>query len=236
DGGGDQGGPNTHAGSPRRRLHAEKAGTMPGPRPPDSPLDPSDRPVEVPVRPSDLWGAIRQGGGEAGSRRGARGGPAWRRRGLGRSGLYYYVRSKEELLFLIQDHCFGTVLENVERLLEGETDPVRRLRLFVENHVRFFVNNMREMKVLSHEADSLSGEYRRRVQAKKKKYTDLCMSILEELRPVDSRIDPRVATFALFGMLNWIYNWYHPGRDVPVAELADGFSRLFLQGCLSPAS
>jgi AcrR family transcriptional regulator len=156
--------------------------------------------------------------------------------GVSLSGLYYYVRSKEELLFLIQDHCFGTVLENVERLLGGETDPRRRLRLFVENHVRFFVNNMREMKVLSHEADSLSGEYRRRVQAKKKKYTDLCMSILEELRPADSPIDPRVATFALFGMLNWIYNWYHPGRDVPVAELADGFSRLFLQGCLSPAS
>ncbi|MFO7260160.1 MAG: TetR/AcrR family transcriptional regulator [bacterium] len=156
--------------------------------------------------------------------------------GISLSGLYYYVRSKEELLFLIQDHCFGTVLDNVERLLAGETDPVRRFRLFVENHVRFFVNNMREMKVLSHEADSLTGEYRRRVQAKKKRYTDLCMSILEELRPPDTGIDLRVATFALFGMLNWIYNWYRPGRDVPVAELADGFSRLFLQGCLSPAS
>src|SRR5690606_2592765 len=144
--------------------------------------------------------------------------------------LYYYVRSKEELLFLIQDHCFGTVLENVERLLEGETDPVRRLRLFVENHVRFFVNNMRQMKVLSHEAASLSGEYRRRVQAKKRRYAARGRSVLVERRPVSSLMDPRVATFALFGMLNWIYNWSHPDRDVPVAELADGFSRLFLQG------
>src|SRR5687768_18109277 len=52
------------------------------------------------------------------------------------SGLYYYFRSKEELLFLIMDHCFSTVLENARLLLAGETDPERRLRLFIENHLR----------------------------------------------------------------------------------------------------
>ena len=31
-------------------------------------------------------------------------------------------------------------------------------------------------------------------------------------------------------MLNWIYNWYDPARDVPVGELADQVSRLFLSG------
>jgi len=156
--------------------------------------------------------------------------------GVSLSGLYYYVRSKEELLFLIQDHCFGAVLENLERILGETEDPRVRLRLLVENHVRFFASNMQEMKVLSHEADSLSGEFRRRVNAKKKRYTDLCMGILQELRPAGSRIDLRVATFGLFGMLNWIYNWYHPGRDVPVEELADGFCRLFLQGYLAAGS
>lgn len=155
--------------------------------------------------------------------------------GVSLAGLYYYVRSKEELLFLIQDHCFATVLENLERLLAGVEDPQRRLRLLVENHLRFFVSNMREMKVLSHEAGSLGGEYRRRVNARKKRYTELCAEILAELRPQDSPIDLRVATFALFGMMNWIYNWYRPDRDVPVGELAEGLSRLFLWGYLAGA-
>ncbi len=150
--------------------------------------------------------------------------------GVSLSGLYYYFKSKEDLLFQIQAHCFGTVLERSRENLGGVDDPRRRLRLFVETHLRFFVDNMDEMKVLSHEADSLTGEYRRKVNAQKRRYTDICGGIIEALEPGDDRIDPRVATFALFGMMNWIYNWYRPGRDVPVEELAEDMSRLFLGG------
>lgn len=152
--------------------------------------------------------------------------------GVSLSGLYYYVDSKEELLFRIQEHSFGTVLSNLEELLADVEDPHRRLRLLVENHLRFFVNNMQEMKVLSHEADSLSGEYRQQVDDMKRQYNRVCMAIIEELRPPDSPIDVRVATFSLFGMMNWIYNWYHPERDIPVEELAADMSHLFLRGFL----
>ncbi|CAN5684240.1 MAG: TetR/AcrR family transcriptional regulator [Gemmatimonadota bacterium] len=147
------------------------------------------------------------------------------------SGLYYYFKSKEELLFLIQDHAFGTLLWKLERLLEGVEDPHRRLRLLMENHLRFFVSNMAEMKVLSHEAESLTGEYRARVNEKKRRLSSIAMEILAELRP-ETDLDLRVATFALFGMMNWLYNWYRPGRDVPIERLAEDMSRLFLGGYL----
>ena len=62
--------------------------------------------------------------------------------GVSLSGLYYYVESKEELLFRIQEHSFGTLLANLDELLDGVTDPHRRLRLLVENHLRFFVGNL----------------------------------------------------------------------------------------------
>ncbi len=150
--------------------------------------------------------------------------------GISLSGLYYYFKSKHELLYLIQDHCFGTLIANLEQLLDGVEDPNRRLYLFVENHLRFFVANMKEMKVLSHEAGSLEGEYHQRVSAKKRRYTDLCMGIIEELGADGDQVEPRVAVFSLFGMLNWIYNWYRPDRDVPVSELAEEMTRLFLSG------
>lgn len=156
--------------------------------------------------------------------------------GVSLAGLYYYVASKDELLFRIQDHCFGTLVDDAERVLSGVADPVHRFRLFVENHLRYFVGNMKEMKVLSHEAESLEGEYRRIVNQKKRRYADLCASILAELRPEGSPIELRVATFSLFGMLNWIYNWYRPERDVPVGELAEEMCRLFLDGFLGAVS
>jgi TetR/AcrR family transcriptional regulator, cholesterol catabolism regulator len=151
--------------------------------------------------------------------------------GVSLSGLYYYFESKEELLFLIQDHAFGTLSQNLEQLLAGESDPHRRLRLLIENHLRYFLANMAEMKVLSHEADSLTGEYRTRVDARKRGLTRIATAILHELRP-EPEVDMRVATFALFGMMNWLYNWYKPGRDVPVERLARDISRLYLRGFL----
>src|SRR5262245_24962553 len=102
------------------------------------------------------------------------------------SGLYYYFNSKEELLYLIQDHCFATLADNLDRLLEQESEPLRRFHLMVENHLRFFLNNMKEMKVLSHEGDSLQGEFRRIVNDRKRRYTDVCAAVLQDIAPEDS--------------------------------------------------
>lgn len=152
--------------------------------------------------------------------------------GVSLSGLYYYFDSKEELLFLIQDHCFRTVLDNAESLVAEVSDPERRLRLLIESHLRFFAANMEEMKVLSHEADTLNGEYRDRVNEVKRRYTAIFERTVEATRPKDSAIDARVATFALFGMMNWIYNWYRPEVDVEADALADQIALLFLGGHL----
>lgn len=149
------------------------------------------------------------------------------------SGLYYYFKSKEELLFLIQHHCFDTILQRVEEGLTDEADPERRLRIVIRTHLGFFVNNMQEMKVLSHEADGLSGRYHRQVTEQKRRYAEVVEGILEELRPPESEVDLRTATFSLFGMMNWIYTWYRPERDVEVDELAEDMAHIFLSGFLS---
>src|SRR5688500_15731885 len=97
------------------------------------------------------------------------------------AGLYHYCKSKEELLFLIQDNCFGRVLECLEERLAETSDPVQRLKIFIDNHLAFFAANMAEMKVLSHEADSLAGDLHTHVSGKKQKYTNLARDILGQL-------------------------------------------------------
>jgi TetR/AcrR family transcriptional regulator, cholesterol catabolism regulator len=175
--------------------------------------------------------------------------------GVSLSGLYYYFSSKEELLFLIQDHCFGTLLHTLEEDLEGVQDPETRLRILVRNHLHFFVDNVKEMKVLSHEADVLSGDFKRKIHERKRSYARTLSMILSALQRAASspgsesmdspelesknpgdHTDPRLraATFALFGMMNWIYTWYNLERDLPVDELEEEFLHLFLHGYLTP--
>lgn len=157
------------------------------------------------------------------------------------AGLYYYCKSKEELLFLIQDNCFGRVLDRLEERLKDTSDPIERLRLVVDNHLSFFAANMAEMKVLSHEAESLAGELRERVAGRKQGYTRRVRRILSDVQQARAagdgggggarpKVDLTVATYALFGMMNWIYNWYDPRGHLSVAGLVEQFTRLFLSG------
>jgi AcrR family transcriptional regulator len=155
--------------------------------------------------------------------------------GVSLSGLYYYFQSKEELLYLIQDHGLGTLLGMLEERLEGVADPEERLNILVHNHLSYFVNNMAQMKVMSHEADSLSGEFLEQVNRKKRRFTEIAGRILIDLRP-ESDVNPRVASFALFGMINWLYTWYHPERDVGAERMARDMTRIFLNGFLGTES
>jgi AcrR family transcriptional regulator len=157
-----------------------------------------------------------------------------RETGMSLSGLYYYFSSKEELLFLIQDYCFSTVIGDCRRLIDGVEDPVHRLKLLIENHLNYFVNNMNEMKVLSHEANSIAGDYFKKVNSKKRQYVDLVRNLLAEIADARqiSGVDIRVATFSLFGMMNWIYNWYSPRKDGDVSSLSQNITRIFLSGFL----
>ena len=159
--------------------------------------------------------------------------------GVSLAGLYHYCKSKEELLFLIQDHCFGRVSESLEQRIRRIEDPFEKLRIFIDNHLSFFAANMAEMKVLSHEAESLEGDLHKHVSARKEKYARLARKILREIQNQDSKgagVDLTIATYALFGMMNWIYNWYDAGGKLSVNQLVDNMTRLFLNGFLSTAS
>ena len=167
--------------------------------------------------------------------------------GVSLAGLYHYCKSKEELLFLIQDHCFERVLERLEKRIGGVRDPFEKLRILIDNHLSFFAANMSEMKVLSHEAESLAGELHTHVSSRKERYAKLARKILREIqgqhvseaRPSErakqasGQVDLTVSTYALFGMMNWIYNWYDPRGKLSVNQLVDNITRLFLNGFLS---
>ena len=150
------------------------------------------------------------------------------------SGLYHYFSSKEELLFLIQKTCFDTLLEQLGEDLADLDSPVERLSVIVRNHVRFFVDNMAKMKVLSHEADALTGIYREEIADRKRAYVAVVHQCVEKILETPDAADCRVATFALFGMMNWIYTWYRQARDVSVDRLGSVILHTFLEGISSP--
>lgn len=147
------------------------------------------------------------------------------------AGMYYYVKSKDDLLFQIQKACFERVHAGASEVVRRETTAEGRLAAFVRHHIRFFAAHMAEMKVLAHEAESLKGPMLQQIRALKRAYVDTLQHLLAEL---DGRDDTRsqrhIAAYTLFGMMNWIYTWYDPAGPVGADQLADSITRLFLAG------
>ncbi len=150
------------------------------------------------------------------------------------AGMYYYVAGKEDLLFEIQKGSFERVRSGAEEAVAGAVTPEERLQAFIRHHVTFFASHMDEMKVLSHEAESLTGAPLEEVRRLKRAYVGLCLDLLAALDAHDGgaghRMNRHVAAYTLFGMMNWIYTWYDPAGAVGVEELAESICRLFLNG------
>jgi AcrR family transcriptional regulator len=159
-----------------------------------------------------------------------------RETGMSLAGMYYYVSGKEELLALIQERTFSEVLEGAEAAVNAATDAVDRLQRLIDHHVTFFAQHIDEMKVLSHEADSLSDKWQAKVDALKRRYVHLVTDVLAALSPDETpKVPHRVAAYALFGMMNWIYTWYDATGPIAPAELAEQFTHLYLHGVARPA-
>jgi TetR/AcrR family transcriptional regulator, cholesterol catabolism regulator len=155
--------------------------------------------------------------------------------GMSLAGLYHYFSSKEELLYLIQKHTFRTIVERLQQRLQGATDPEERIRIFIENHVEYFLANKEAMKVLTHEDETLKNGRGGEIRAIKREYYRICLDLLEDLqRARGLQLSGRLAVLGLFGMINWIYTWHNPRVDADAKALARELGDLFLRGVLSP--
>src|SRR6202047_2988542 len=105
-----------------------------------------------------------------------------RETGMSLAGLYYYFESKERLLYLIQKHTFSTIVQRLKMRLAGVSDPEDQIRIFILNHLEYFLANPASMKVLSHEADALKNGFASEVAAIKREYYRICIGFVADLK------------------------------------------------------
>jgi AcrR family transcriptional regulator len=154
--------------------------------------------------------------------------------------LYNYFSSKDELLFALQAGSFQELIEDAEEAMATATTPSAKLHAFIANHVAYVVDHPEVMRVLVHEAASLPPPRRRSVRALKEHYFELAgplvAALLREGRgarkvpAAEERATVERSTYALFGMLNWIYSWYRPERHGSPAVLARTLHSLAVGG------
>jgi AcrR family transcriptional regulator len=155
--------------------------------------------------------------------------------GLSLGGMYYYFKNKEDLLFLIQEKTFGSLLEMQEKALAEGGLAEERLRRLVKNHLAYFISHFNELKVCTFELASLKGERFNHIAQLRRRYF-LCMAQvvgeMDDVSAEDVEHNGRIRhrTLFIFGILNWVFMWYDPAKDDPVEVLGDEMVAMVMNG------
>lgn len=153
--------------------------------------------------------------------------------GILKGSLYYYIDSKEDLLFVILQDVHHASMRQLHEWQQVDGDVLVRLRAFVEGHVLANIGNLVKIGVFLHDFRYLSAERRAAIVADRDLYDGYLRDLIREGQAegvVDPDADPKLVAMALLGMMNWVYQWYAPDGRVTPQQLASEFADLALSG------
>jgi AcrR family transcriptional regulator len=150
--------------------------------------------------------------------------------GMTRPALYYYVKSKDELLAkLAADVAGGSAVEMAELAARPDLDAVGKLRGIARLSVVRLARQPDRFRLLIRSEAELPAELAESYDANRRAVLKTVADVIEQgivagqLRPVDAR----VAALAVLGMCNWVAWWFRPGRD-DVDAVADQLADMAL--------
>ncbi len=158
--------------------------------------------------------------------------------GLLKGSLYYYISSKEDLLYEL---LLGTMVlgENtLQDALQTSSDPVPRFRNALRAHIAHIISNQVRVGLFLHEFNSLSGERRRRIQSMVSEYQKKFVQVIQEGQAAGHFIagDATLIVNAVLGMCNWMYRWYGQPGCPDLARIQEVFSEVAMTGILAPGA
>jgi AcrR family transcriptional regulator len=153
--------------------------------------------------------------------------------GILKGSLYYYITSKEDLLFEIIQGVHEEALKNLERTAAVEGDALQKIRAFVVVHFTHNALNLVKMAVFFQDFRSLNGERRQVIVEERDLYDNFLRDLIRQGQDegiVCPDIEPKLAAITVLGMMNWIYHWYRPGGELSAPEIANAYADFVVAG------
>jgi len=151
-----------------------------------------------------------------------------------KASLYYYISSKEDLIYEISKSAMEHLSANVQAALSQVSSPEERLYAFILSHVVSLLQHQNWHAAANEEiTHSFSPARRREIVAMRDAYEVLARGILAEAQQAGilrSDISPKFLGLILLGMITNIYPWYQPGVDIPAADLALTLADVYVSG------
>lgn len=141
--------------------------------------------------------------------------------------LYYYVKSKHEILF----ECHKLAFElgaacRAKALAEGK-NGLEKFLIYIRAYIAGLVDELDGGAAMT-EYHHLLPQHQRILQPMRDEYDHFYRGlIVEGIRDGSiAKVDPKMATFFIIGAIRGIHRWYNPRGAMKGPEIADTFAEL----------
>jgi AcrR family transcriptional regulator len=153
--------------------------------------------------------------------------------GMLKGSLYYYIRSKEELLYLVVRDPIRQAYNKLEEIVKSDAPVQVKIAQAITNHMTLFHQHYPHIAVYLHDFHHLLQKLEKNAIETPKHYQRLWAELLQQgVKTGELRydLDTKVTGYAILGMCNWIYRWYNPHGALAAEDIAAIFTKLILEG------
>ena len=149
--------------------------------------------------------------------------------GVLKGSLYYYISSKEDLLFGIVVDVHDESRRILDDAVELDARPLERLRTYMERHVEWYLDNVEKVTVYFRDRRYLTGERLQLVTERRGDYDRVVRQLIrsaQEAGEVDSGIDVNYASLFLLAAVNHVPEWYERDAGDSPSHIARAYADL----------
>ncbi|WP_370324186.1 TetR/AcrR family transcriptional regulator [Euzebya sp.] len=152
--------------------------------------------------------------------------------GFTKPAIYYYFKSKEDILFAIVDEIVDGALERMTAIAETDRSPTEKMHDLLAENTRVILENIDANTVFYNERGLLSAEREQAIRQREREYTRLVRQIyIDGVEAGEfTEVNPAVATNTLLGASIWAYRWFDPRGSLTIEEVAEQIATLLLEG------
>jgi len=152
--------------------------------------------------------------------------------GVSRPSIYYYYKSKMEILSELHIKGFNEGINNFDLILSSDLPTKEKFRKILENHTRNLTNDTDLPKIFYFDEIEMPLKSRMEIRKRRKGYIDRIIEVyragVEE--GIFKKMDPKLAVYLMLGACNWIPMWYSPAKEVKPDTLVSDLMEILING------